>query len=194
MNHSKRLKVICIILAAIALFAAAFYGWKAYRDTHPESYGAFQPYAPTVIVDGLRLTDRTLEVWENHPLLWFSPSTIVVRLDLNRDNSYITETKNPGLGDLFCDAQGTHCENVTTPAGQTYTIRQTFLADKKSPETYTIPSTEEAIYNLHGVRIAIQIKADSATRITHEDWSAMIDSFEPTTFTDLKVKHMHPGP
>lgn len=190
---NRRLKILFILIACSFLMIGAFFGWKAYRDTHPESYGTFQAYSPTIIVNGLRITNKSLEVWENHPLLWFAPSTIIVRLHLDRDNSYITESKNVGLGDLACDAINTDCEEKKTSNGQIYTIKRVY-SETGSTGKFDKLSTEEAIYSRDGVRIAIQINAVSDQTTPTQDWSAMIDSFEPTTFTDLKVKHMQPGP
>ena len=189
MTYTRRNKILFILAIFLLLVITSFFGWKAYRDAHPESYKTFQPYAPTNIVSGLRITDRYLEVWENHPMLWFAPSSTVVRLYLDRDNSYITESKNVNLGDSVCDAINVHCEEKTTLKGQTYLTKRTY-----SGSASDMLSSEAAIYNRDGVRIAIQIKAIPAAPISDEDWSAIIDSFEPTTFTDLKVKHMQPGP
>lgn len=200
MAFSKRKKIIIIILAIIGIVVTAFFGWKAYRDSNPQSYINFKQFSPTKIVGGLHVTEKNVEAWESHPLLWFRPYSVIIRLSLESPFSFIAESKSESDGTVDptrfpCSTEGARCFSKTTPQGQTYLLTHHYSLSnfEARPFVYDELTEQSIAFVRDGTGISVVI-SDMTTPIADEDWSAMIDSFVPTTFTDLRVKHMRPGP
>lgn len=200
MSFTRRTNILFALIASILLIVAIFFGWKAYRDSQPQSYIDFKQFSPTKIVGGLHITEKNVETWESHPLLWFRPYSVKIRLSLESPFSFISESKSKGDGtadatNFTCTATNTKCFSKTTPKGQIYLLKHVYDPTdlKATPLAYDELSEQSIRFERDGTSISVLING-IATPISGEDWSAMIDSFEPTTFTDLKVKHMQPGP
>jgi hypothetical protein len=201
MAFTRRTNILFIIIASILLTMVLFFGWKVYRDSQPQSYINFEQFTPTEIVDGLHITEKNVEVWESHPLLWFRPYEVNIRSTIDDKGSSIVQTKAKSdstidISDFYCQMVGVTCFNRVTPHGTPYLLSHTRTPSdlKARPLTYDKLSTQSIWFVKGGTSISVGIEGDRSTAIPDNDWSAMIDSFVPTTFTDLHVKHMRPGP
>lgn len=188
--------VLWIILVPLATALILASGWRLYRDNNPQSYIAFTQYAPTTIADNLQISKKALEVWTSSVFTSLSPYSVDVVLSLNRSDSYIIETmdKNPSYS--VCSDIGVTCTNLTTSDGQPYQL--VLYLDPSNPQTQPLLNdkltTQQVVFVKNGTRIQINIENKNATAITEKEWGDMVDSFKPTTFKDLHVKHMQPGP
>lgn len=188
----KRISWIILIALTAVLFGAG--GWEIYKDSNPQSYVNFTQYAPGKIVDNLQVNGKTLEVWTSNVFMTFNPYAIDVVLSLNRSDSYISESKYKTVSfDSTCDGVNVDCFNKTTPNGQSYKLVNVYDSGMVERAKDKLTS-EEVLFDKDSTRIQINIKSKGNTPITEKDWSDMIDSFKPTTFNDLRVKHMQPGP
>lgn len=204
MTLSKRKKnVILIILATIITVVVAFFGWKAYRDSNPQSYIDFKQLIPTKIVNDYTIKKNELVLYAAHPLMWFKPYEITISSSLGNSNyTFIKQSKSEGDGTITtdgfsCSVMGARCFSKITPRGQAYlhTLHHNASDPYAEQPVYDKLSSQTVMFVKDGTSIFVAIDADDTREIiTDEAWSTMIDSFEPTTFTDLKVVHRQPGP
>lgn len=190
----KVLLIVCGLIASIIIF---LYAWQLYKDANPQSYITFKQFTPTKIIDNLHIQNKEIDVWAPSTFLWFAPNNFIVNLTLNRIDSYINEAKNKNTPfKSKCDAINEKCISRTSPQGQQYQIIYTYATSDltdASKVVYDNLQSEQTLLVKDGTNISIVIKSNN-TPIAEQDWDIMIDSFTPTTFTDLKVKHMYPGP
>jgi len=163
-------------------------------------YINFTQYAPTKIVDNLQIKSKTLEVWAPAEILWFMPNKFEVDLSLDTDGSYISEskvaTKDIALDKIQCSAINVKCSLEKTESGQAYAQYSTYdPADyNQVPLLYNRLTDERVYFIKDDTFILINFQLDNKAPISTTEWSNMIDSFKPTTFTNLTVTHKYPGP
>ncbi len=134
-----------IILASLAILLAGATGWRLYKDYNPQSYINFAQYTPTNIVDNLQVNDKVLEVWSSNIFTSLKPYAVSAILHLNRQDSYITETKyTDNSADSTCDGDNVVCADKTSPQGQAYKLALVYdVADVAKRQLHT----EEVIFN-----------------------------------------------
>lgn len=193
----KALLTICGLIACVFVI---LYAKQLYKDANPQSYINFTQLNPTKIVGDLQINNKILETWAPDERLWFMPNEFNIHLVLNRDGSYISESKtsakNVQLDSFQCSISGVKCSSQQTNNNQIYTLYRYYDSPdlNQTPIAYDKLLEEWAYFIKDGTGVLIRIKANSATPIPDSEWSQMIDSFTPTTFGSLKVKHMYPGP
>jgi len=192
--YKRPLWIVTIVFAAILIGAN---GWLFYKDSHPQSYINFTQYEPTKIVDGLKVESKTLNIWNSNlfsPITVFIPYSVDISLGLNRQDSYIVEGKYETIPfDSTCDGVNIDCSDKTTSQGQIYKLISVYdsgMIDRAKDKL----TSQEVLFNKNEAQIRINMKNNDSNPIIEKDWSDMIDSFRPTTFNDLQVRHMQPGP
>jgi hypothetical protein len=88
------------------------------------------------------------------------------------------------------------CAIKQTSLGSRYVHWLTYdnLMQATDQMSFTKLSSEEVAFEKNDTFISVRIHANSQTPISDEEWSKMIDSFQPRTFDGLQVRHMYPGP
>lgn len=184
-----------VLISGIIL--ASTLAYQLYLYIHPRIN--FTEYAPSKVVDGLTVDQKYLEVWTVTDVLWFAPYDHRVVLGLNRSNSFIAQSKDDGnVAAISCSAKiaNEECVSGQTPGGQKYSLTLTYDPSdlNRQPMVYDKLAQERIMFAKNGTRFIIQIAASDNDPVPEADWGAMIDSFSPTHFTDLKVQRHQPGP
>ena len=194
--YKRPLWIIVIFFVAVLISAN---GWLLYKDSHPQSYINFTQYEPTKIVDGLKIESKTLNVWNStlfSPVTVFVPYSVDLNLSLGQ-GSYIGESRYKAVQfDSTCDGANVTCTNKTTAKGQTYRLVLTRQPSnlQSQPLVYDTLTEQAVTFTKGDTGFIIRVQSKDNTPIADLDWGDMIDSFKPTTFNDLQVKHMQPGP
>jgi hypothetical protein len=181
-----------IIVVVLLIIVVCVCGWRFYKDNNPQSYVNFIQYEPSNIVDGLQVDNKTLEVWSSNIFTSLSPYSVSIVLNLDHQDSYVAETKyKDDPFDSMCDGANVVCTDKTSPQSQAYKLVLVYdVADATKRQL----RSEEVVFNKSGTRIQVNVESKDGTPITEKAWGDMVDSFAPTTFNGLHVRHMQPGP
>jgi hypothetical protein len=91
-SHDKRARhTIKLLTIGGGILLLGWFLWQAYLYYNPYSRLTFQRYDPTYVVDNMRITDKSIEVWAPNPWLWFSPDKFFIRLSLDKKYGHFSE-------------------------------------------------------------------------------------------------------
>lgn len=183
--HKKKPLVI-LLVAALFLLAGGLISFVLH-DKHSSSLN-FQAYAPQVLPSGLRVTERTVDVWSNktNPLT----SKKILTYELDDSKGYISQANKSDYTPraVMCEQNVLNqtCKILKTPQGQQYKVELTFT-DGQELSHQTIRWFKDNTY-------IWMLLNTAATALSENELSQTVDSFSPVSYDNLKTKHYNPGP
>jgi len=176
-----------LLLAVIFVMGCAL-AYASYSYYNPRV--DFQEYAPTKLPSGMSIGTKTVEFWSS-PMLPLWPSKMNVRVSLGGHASLLEEKLTSSLSPNECsEVINQKCLVDKTSNGQTYRVVSTYA--QSNPTLDDKPTDTVVTFDKNNTRILISL--DQTAAQTSINWGEFIGSFTPTTFNDLQVKHMQPGP
>lgn len=151
---------------------------------------SFQEYAPSKLPAGMSLGTKTLELWSSPQIPLWSLKTDV-RVSLGEHASLFEEQLTSNLSTNECSSVvNQKCMMSQTSKGQMYRMVTTYSQLTQTSDSK--PTNIVATFDKNNTRILINF--DQTAAQVSFDWDSFIDSFKTTTFNNLQVKHMYPGP
>lgn len=148
----------------------------------------FQAYAPQTLPSGLRITERSVDIWSSKTNPFKSKKILSYRFAESK--GYISQTYKSDYTSqvVTCDRNVVNqsCKILKTPKGQEYKIELTSWRDQEL-SSQTVRWFKNNTYIWLSLNSNVQALSEGEINQT-------IDSFSPVTYNNLKTDHYTPGP
>lgn len=176
--------IIALVVVIVALVTLAGF---ALQKKNSSSLG-FQAYAPQILPQGLEVTERTVDVWNDGPNPFAYHKILTFELSGSRGSIGQAKKSDYTSRVVTCDYSVVNqvCKMYKTPRGQEYTMELTFK-DNKQLSAQRVGWFKDDTYiwlSLH----------DGSEALSENDISQTVDSFSPVHYAKLKTRHYTPGP
>lgn len=182
----KKRNVVIILVVATFILATGLISFALFKKN--SSSLDFQAYAPQILPPGLRITDRTVDIWSNKTNPFVSKKILTYRLDESK--GYISQADKSGYTSkvVMCGRNliNQTCKTLKTPEGQQYIVE---LTSKNNQEL----SSQTIRWFKNDTYIWLSLNSN-VKALSENDINQTVDSFNPATYDNLRTKHYTPGP
>jgi hypothetical protein len=189
----KQIKRYLFLLIGVILFGII--AWNAFLFIRPQARIDFTVYEPTKLPNGYQLqNNRSINIWRygfwlGTPIASPFPYDVNVTQNIGKNDKVMTQKKNKDFSyDCVADDTFHACKTQKTTAGQKYKLEiDTYQPPHKTAEEY-------AMFAKNNTLITLFVRTDTEHLVSNADWSAIIDSLQPTSLDGTLTNYFYPGP